>query len=126
MQLLAQLSHSNLCAVKGYCTHERVGNRGRRPERLLVFEQPLNGTLSDHLFGSRCMSSLDWTTRMDIALGAARGLSYIHDRAPLQIVYPEFKAANVLLDEDYSPKLAGYGLSVTPPVNQNPSVRRSG
>jgi serine/threonine protein kinase len=123
VQILAQLSHPNLSAVKGYCTHERVSNRERRQGRLLVFEQASNGTLHDHLFGPRGMSSLDWTTRIDIALGAARGLSYIHDRAPLQIAYKEFKAANVLLDEDYSPKLAGYGLSVIP-ANRHSSVRR--
>ena len=114
MQLLAQLSNPNLCAVKGYCTHERVSSGERRQERLLVFEQPSNGTLHDHLFGSRSLSYLDWSTRIDIALGAARGLLFIHDRAPLRIVYKEFKAAKVLLDEKYSPKLAGYGLSVIP------------
>lgn len=122
VQLLAQLSHPNLCAVKGYCAHERVSNRERRQERLLVFEQASNGTLHDHLFGPRGMSSLDWTTRIDIALGAARGLSYIHDRAPLQIAYKEFKAANVLLDDDYSPKLAGYGLSVIPANRHSSNV----
>ncbi|KAG0601661.1 hypothetical protein M758_11G129800 [Ceratodon purpureus] len=119
VQLLAQLSNPNLCAVKGYCTHERLINRERIQERLLVFEQPSNGTLYDNLFGSPGMSYLDWMTRIDIALGAARGLLYIHDRAPLQIVYKEFKAAYVLLDEDYSPKLAGYGLSAIPsPANR--------
>lgn len=116
MQLLAQISSPNVCVVKGYCAHEagpRLSTGERRQERLLVFEQPYNGPLSDHLFGNRYLTYLDWRTRIDIALGAARGLLYIHDRAPLQIVYKDFCASNVLLDRDFAPRLAGYGLSVT-------------
>jgi len=59
---------------------------------------------------------LDWTTRVDIALGAARGLFYIQDRAPMQIVCKEFTASTVMLEKDYTPKLAGYGLSVAVPL----------
>jgi len=118
VQLLAQISHPNVCAVKGYCAHE-AGSRlspmaRRRQERLLLFAQPWNGSLHDHLFGSR--SSLDWSTRVNIALGVARGLLYIHERAPLQIVFKEFNASAVLLENDFAPKLAGYGLSVAVPL----------
>lgn len=133
VQLLAQISHPNVCAVKGYCAHEALGSRlsprvaarFRRQERLLVFAQPSNGSLYDHLFGISSSKSsstvLDWNTRVGIALGAAQGLLYIHDRsAPLQssiVVFHDFTASTVLLENDFSPKLAGYGLSVlVPPV----------
>lgn len=110
MQLLSQLQDRNLCRLKGYCAHESARNAAAasselqllseklsttwRAERLLVFEQSPNGSLHDHLFGSGLMQQqqqssktelLDWTTRIKIALGAARGLLYIHDRAPLQV-----------------------------------------
>ncbi len=107
MQLLSQLQDRNLCRLKGYCVHESASNAAAasselqllseklsttwRAERLLVFEQSPNGSLHDHLFGSALMQQssktelLDWTTRIKIALGAARGLLYIHDRAPLQV-----------------------------------------
>ncbi len=110
MQLLSQLQDRNLCRLKGYCAHESARNAAAasselqllseklsttwRAERLLVFEQSPNGSLHDHLFGSGLIQQqqqssktelLDWTTRIKIALGAARGLLYIHDRAPLQV-----------------------------------------
>lgn len=113
MQLLAQICSPNVCAVKGYCTHETGSRLSTRQERLLVFEQPYNGPLSDHLFGNRYLTYLDWRTRIEIALSAARGLLYIHERAPVQVVYKDFCASNVLLDRDFSSRLAGYGLSVT-------------
>lgn len=129
IQLLLQLSNPNVCALKGYCKHDEessVSIRERLQERLLVFEQPPNGSLYDHLFGSRCTTYLDWDARINIALGAALGLLYIHDRAPLQILYKEFKASNVLLDQNYTPKLAGYGLSVAAaPISKNYSFTMS-
>ncbi len=109
MQLLLQLQDRNLCRLKGYCVHESAAAASSelqllseklsttwRAERLLVFEQSPNGSLHDHLFGSGLMQQqqqqqssktelLDWTTRIKIALGAARGLLYMHDRAPLQV-----------------------------------------
>lgn len=117
--MLSQLTDSNLCAIKGYCAHE--GNTGKPSERLLVFEQSPNGNLHDYLFGSRSKTQLDWSARIRIVLGAARGLLYLHDRAPFQIVYREFQSSSVLLDKDYTPRLAGYGLAVT----SSPSDKRS-
>jgi hypothetical protein len=124
VQLLAQISSPNVCAVKGYCTHETGSRLSTRQERLLVFEQPYNGPLSDHLFGNRYLTYLDWRTRIEIALSAARGLLYIHERAPVQVVYKDFCASNVLLDRDFSSRLAGYGLSVTstPSSSFKPSI----
>ncbi|KAG0602945.1 hypothetical protein M758_10G053700 [Ceratodon purpureus] len=112
VQMLSQLSDSNICLIKGYCAREETENC-KSSERLLVFDQSPNGNLHDYLCGSRSKTQLDWSARISIVLGAARGLLYLHDRAPFQIVYREFQSSSVLLDKDYTPRLAGYGLAVT-------------
>lgn len=53
--------------------------------------------------------ALDWLTRIQIAIGAARGLEYLHETACPPIIFRDFKAANILLDEVYKPKLSGFG-----------------
>jgi serine/threonine protein kinase len=113
VQILARLPRDrHIGVIQGYCAHEES-----RVERLLVFEQSPCGTLHDYLGGRRqsnpTLARLDWPLRIGILLGAARGLLYIHDRAPAQILYRDLKAASVLLDQDYTPRLAGYGLAVT-------------
>lgn len=113
IQVLAQLPETNLCRIEGYCAHEDVtSDQVKRIERLLVFEHHPNGNLHDYLCGIRSTTQLDWSMRIGIILGAARGLLYLHDRAPVQVLYREFKASNVLLDKDFTPRLAGYGLTV--------------
>lgn len=124
VQMLAQLSSTNICKVKGYCTRDETMVKGRKhEERLLVFEQSLGGSLYDYLFGSsrETCPFFNWAARINVAFGASRGLLYLHDRAPLQIVYREFKSSNVLLDEDFNPMLAGHGLSVTHLTAENKS-----
>jgi len=59
---------------------------------------------------------LDWTTRMKIASGAAKGLEYLHDTADPQIIYRDFKASNILLDEGFHPKLSDFGLAKLGPT----------
>lgn len=115
IQLLAQLPDTtNLSMVKGYCAHQVFTENGGDDnwECLLIFEQSPNGSLYDYLFGSRCNTLLDFGARINIVLGAARGLLHLHDRARLQIVYPELKASSVVLDRNYTPRLAGYGMTV--------------
>lgn len=114
VQILARLPRDrHIGVIQGYCAHEETVSS--RVERLLVFEQSPCGTLHDYLGERRQSNSthMDWPLRIGILLGAARGLLYIHDRAPAQILYRDFKATSVLLDQDYRPRLAGYGLAVT-------------
>jgi serine/threonine protein kinase len=59
---------------------------------------------------------LDWNTRMKIASGAAQGLEYLHGVADPQIIYRDFKASNILLDEDFNPKLSDFGLAKLGPT----------
>lgn len=65
---------------------------------------------------------LDWDTRMKIAAGAAKGLEYLHEQANPPVIYRDFKASNILLDEDFSPKLSDFGLAKLGPTGDKTHV----
>ncbi|KAF3321119.1 serine/threonine-protein kinase PBS1-like protein [Carex littledalei] len=65
---------------------------------------------------------LDWNTRMKIAVGVAKGLTYLHDVADPPVIYRDMKAANVLLDEDFNPKLSDFGLAKVAPVGDRTHI----
>ncbi|KAL8462736.1 hypothetical protein ACS0TY_033672 [Phlomoides rotata] len=99
---LSQLYHPNLVSLIGYCADG--------PQRILVYEFMHNGSLKDHLQGGK-KKGLDWQERMQIARGAARGMEYLHDTPSPPIIFRDFKASNILLDEELNPKLSGFGLA---------------
>ncbi|CAN1765689.1 Probable LRR receptor-like serine/threonine-protein kinase RKF3 [Linum perenne] len=75
-----------------------------------------NGSLHDHLFGSNASKSkLSWPIRQKIALGTARGLAYLHTGAQPTIIHRDIKASNILLDNDFEPKVADFGLAKSNP-----------
>ncbi|XP_073045260.1 probable serine/threonine-protein kinase PBL19 [Primulina eburnea] len=106
VQLLGVVDHPNLVKLIGYCAVD--GERGI--QRLLVYEYMPNKSLEDHLF-SQAYPSLSWDQRMQIVLGAAQGLAYLHEELEIQVIYRDFKASNVLLDGDFHPKLSDFGLA---------------
>lgn len=65
---------------------------------------------------------LDWTTRLKIAVGAARGLEYLHCTANPPVIYRDLKSSNILLDKDFNPKLSDFGLAKLGPVGDNTHV----
>ncbi|XP_021804311.1 probable serine/threonine-protein kinase PBL23, partial [Prunus avium] len=65
---------------------------------------------------------LDWDTRMKIAAGAAKGLEYLHEQANPPVIYRDFKASNILLDENFSPKLSDFGLAKLGPTGDKTHV----
>lgn len=65
---------------------------------------------------------LDWFTRMQIAKGAAQGLEYLHDTANPPIIFRDFKASNILLDENFVPKLSDFGLAKLGPTGEQDHV----
>lgn len=65
---------------------------------------------------------LEWNTRIKIAVGAAEGLTYLHDIANPPVIYRDLKAANILLDNDFNPKLSDFGLAKLGPVGDNTHV----
>ncbi|KAK6935068.1 Serine-threonine/tyrosine-protein kinase, catalytic domain [Dillenia turbinata] len=106
VQFLGVVNHPNLVKLLGYCSVD--GERGF--QRLLIYEFMPNKSLEDHLF-NRALPSLPWKTRLQIMLGAAQGLAYLHEGLEVQVIYRDFKASNVLLDEDFKPKLSDFGLA---------------
>ncbi|KAL8151827.1 hypothetical protein V2J09_021635 [Rumex salicifolius] len=101
VNFLGSISHPHLVRLFGYCWEDK--------ELLLVYEYMPKGSLENHLFG-RSVDLLSWSRRISIALGAARGLAYLHglDR---QVIYRDFKASNILLDGEYNAKLSDFGLA---------------
>lgn len=65
---------------------------------------------------------LDWNTRIKIALGAAKGLTYLHDTVNPPVIYRDLKSSNILLDDDFNPKLSDFGLAKLGPVGDNTHV----
>ncbi|KAL6979810.1 putative serine/threonine-protein kinase pbl19 [Sarracenia purpurea var. burkii] len=117
VQFLSVVEHPNLVKLLGYCSVD--GERGI--QRLLVYEYMPNKSLEDHLF-NRASATLPWKTRLEIILGAAQGLAYLHEGLEVQVIYRDFKSSNVLLDEDLKPKLSDFGLAREGPVGDRTHV----
>uniref|UniRef100_A0A0D9XG12 Protein kinase domain-containing protein n=1 Tax=Leersia perrieri TaxID=77586 RepID=A0A0D9XG12_9ORYZ len=117
VQFLGVLEHPNLVKLLGYCAVD--GERG--PQRLLVYEYMPNKSLEDHLF-VRAYAPLSWNRRLQIILGAAEGLAYLHEGLEVQVIYRDFKASNILLDKDFRAKLSDFGLAREGPTGANTHV----
>lgn len=111
---LGTLSHPNLVKLVGYCLEDE--------QRLLVYEFMPRGSLENHLFRrSSHFQPLSWNLRMKIALGAARGLAFLHsDKA--KVIYRDFKTSNVLLDANFNAKLSDFGLAKDGPTGDKSHV----
>ncbi|XP_022572263.2 probable serine/threonine-protein kinase PBL23 isoform X2 [Brassica napus] len=110
VMMLSLLHHTNLVNLVGYCADG--------DQRILVYEYMPNGSLDDHLLdlARTKRKPLDWDTRMKVAAGAARGLEYLHETADPPVVYRDFKASNILLDQEFNPKLSDFGLAKVGPT----------
>ncbi|KAI4377814.1 hypothetical protein MLD38_015388 [Melastoma candidum] len=109
---LGQLRHRHLVKLIGYCCEDE--------HRLLVYEYMPRGSLENQLFG-RFSAALPWSTRMKIALGAAKGLAFLHE-AEKPVIYRDFKGSNILLDSDCTAKLSDFGLAKDGPEGDDTHV----
>ncbi|KAL6882621.1 hypothetical protein ACP4OV_011311 [Aristida adscensionis] len=114
VNFLGRLSHPNLVRLLGYCVEDR--------ELLLVYEFMAKGSLENHLFrkGSS-FEPIAWNLRLRIAIGAARGLAFLHS-SEKQVIYRDFKASNILLDTHYNAKLSDFGLAKNGPTGGDSHV----
>ncbi|CAH1430615.1 unnamed protein product [Lactuca virosa] len=106
---LGMLNHQNLVKLIGYCLED--------DHRLLVYEFMPRGSLENHLFRrSSYFQPLSWTLRIKVALGAAKGLAYLHS-PEAKVIYRDFKSSNILIDSNYNAKLSDFGLAKDGPVD---------
>ncbi|GLU11154.1 hypothetical protein SLE2022_279180 [Rubroshorea leprosula] len=110
---LGNLLHPNLVKLVGYCIED--------DQRLLVYEFMPRGSLENHLFRKGSLP-LPWSIRMKIALGAAKGLTFLHEEAERPVIYRDFKTSNILLDADYNAKLSDFGLAKDGPEGDKTHV----
>ncbi|CAN8275462.1 unnamed protein product [Cochlearia groenlandica] len=102
--MLSRLHHPNLVNLIGYCLDG--------DQRLLVHEFMPLGSLELHLLDvAPGKQPLDWNARIRIALGAAKGLEYLHEKANPPVIYRDFKPSNILLNRDFEAKLTDFGLA---------------
>ncbi|XP_066389973.1 serine/threonine-protein kinase PBL34-like isoform X1 [Miscanthus floridulus] len=135
VDFLGNLPHPHLVKLVGYCIED--------DQRLLVYEFMPRGSLENHLF--RKSLPLPWAIRMKIALGAAKGLAFLHEEAERPVIYRDFKTSNILLDavsnciemltlsvhtivfaniffQDYNAKLSDFGLAKDGPEGDKTHV----
>ncbi|KAE8009564.1 hypothetical protein FH972_005995 [Carpinus fangiana] len=108
IELLSRLHHRNLVSLIGYCDESG--------EQMLVYEFMPNGSLRDHLSASKSKEPLTFAMRLRIALGSAKGILYLHTEANPPIFHRDIKSSNILLDSNYTAKVADFGLSRLAPI----------
>ncbi|XP_071695452.1 probable receptor-like protein kinase At5g24010 [Rutidosis leptorrhynchoides] len=112
IMMLSRYTHKNLISLLGYC--DEAG------EKILVYELASHRSLNNHLSDP----TLVWKQRLQICLASAKGLNYLHDPKGLQqrVLHRDIKSSNILLDENWTPKISDLGLSKMGPANQRHTV----
>ncbi|KAL1542014.1 non-specific serine/threonine protein kinase [Salvia divinorum] len=105
IETLTEIRHRNIVSLIGYCDE--------KGDMILIYEYVANHSLKHHLNRSReGGASLTWRQRVNILIGAARGLCYLHEHTPnSSIIHRDVKSANILVDEKFEAKVADFGLA---------------
>ncbi|KAK5804863.1 hypothetical protein PVK06_032514 [Gossypium arboreum] len=115
VSMVSRLKHDNFVELQGYCVEGNL--------RVLAYEFATMGSLHDVLHGRKGVQGaqpgpvLDWMQRVRIAVDAARGLEYLHEKVQPSIIHRDIRSSNVLLFEDFKAKIADFNLS-----NQSPDM----
>ncbi|CAD6237966.1 unnamed protein product [Miscanthus lutarioriparius] len=103
VEVLSCAQHRNVVMLIGFCVEDR--------RRLLVYEYICNRSLDSHLYG-RNRETLEWTARQKIAVGAARGLRYLHEECRVGcIIHRDMRPNNILVTHDFEPLVGDFGLA---------------
>ncbi|CAJ1944967.1 unnamed protein product [Sphenostylis stenocarpa] len=104
VEVLGRVRHKNLLGLRGYC----VGD----DQRLIVYDYMPNLSLLSHLHGQFAVDvQLNWQRRMNIAIGSAEGILYLHREVTPHIIHRDIKASNVLLNSEFEPLVADFGFA---------------
>eukprot|EP01018_Ginkgo_biloba_P022351 Gb_24316 [translate_table: standard] len=101
--LITTVQHRNLVRLIGCCLEG--------PETLLVYEYMPNRSLDKFIFNPQKGETLQWPARLNIIVGVARGLTYLHDNSEVRIVHRDIKASNILLDEKLDAKITDFAFA---------------
>ncbi|KAJ7531507.1 hypothetical protein O6H91_14G046800 [Diphasiastrum complanatum] len=119
MEYLGKLRHKNLVPLLGFCV--------AASQRLLVYKHMINGTLQSKLHPSDATPRLDWPERLKVALGAARGLAWLHHSCNPRIIHRNISNSTILLDEDFDARITDFGLArLMDPVDTHNSTNSNG
>ncbi|XP_042436138.1 cysteine-rich receptor-like protein kinase 2 [Zingiber officinale] len=102
VKLIRNIHHRNLVNLLGYSS--------KCDNFLLVYEYMANGSLDKFIFGNK-RGFLNWRQRFDIIVGVARGLAYLHQEFLVRIIHRDIKCSNILLDNNFQPRVADFGLA---------------
>ncbi|KAK3009394.1 hypothetical protein RJ639_014657, partial [Escallonia herrerae] len=104
VEAIGRVRHKNLVRLLGYCVEGAY--------RMLVYEYVDNGNLDQWLHGDVGeVSPITWNSRMNIILGTAKGLAYLHEGLEPKVVHRDIKSSNILLDRQWYPKVSDFGLA---------------
>ncbi|KAG6715332.1 hypothetical protein I3842_05G245700 [Carya illinoinensis] len=108
---IGRIHHINIVQLIGFCVE---GSK-----RALIYEFMPNGSLNKYIFSQEGSLLLSYEKMHNIALGVARGIEYLHQGCNMQILHFDIKPHNILLDEDFTPKVSDFGLAKLYPMDNN-------
>ncbi|KAJ6840046.1 receptor-like cytosolic serine/threonine-protein kinase RBK1 [Iris pallida] len=111
VDIITTLQHEHIVPLIGICVERRSS--------LSIYDYFPRGSLEENLHGKRSKSPLSWEIRFKVAVGVAEGLNYLHCGTSRQVIHRDIKSSNILLTEEYEPKISDFGLAMWAPTDKS-------